>query len=139
MQVFGQYEAYDETMWKTWTPVPESTQITVAPESTTAQKSGTALPILQSLINAAGIVGAKYFEMTAAKETAQAQAELISRMRAAQVAPAQASVIPTTRTAGVPLTSNWPVLAIVAIGAYLVARGGKSEGVGTVHRRRVRR
>jgi hypothetical protein len=97
--------------------------------STGATVSSGALPVLQSLISAAGQVGAKYLEVSAVKEQAKAQAEVLARLRAQQ-----ATMIPTridsspppspvTKIAGI----EWPIWAIIGIGAFIVIRGKKKE------------
>jgi len=125
----GQYETYDPTMWETWFPTPVTTPYSPG-SSGGAQTSESILPILQSLITAAGQVGAKYMEVEAAKTQAQAQAEAISRLRAQQAALVP-TVTPTTTTPTGGLAKiagiEWPIWAILGVGAYLIVRGKKGR------------
>ncbi|MCL6542057.1 MAG: hypothetical protein K6T87_15990 [Roseiflexus sp.] len=134
----GQYEVYDPEMWKSSIyngkaqEYPSETRYVSLYQSTTgAQPSTSALPLLQNLISAVGQIGSKYLELSAVKEQAKAQAELMERMRVQQagVIPTQQKVpqyyqAPTAKIAGV----EWPILAIIGIGAFLVLRGGKDSG-----------
>ena len=81
-----------------------------------ATVSSGVLPILQSVITAAGSVGTAYLGLEKTKVQAQQAA----------IAPKLITTTQQPITAGFDLGGNLPILAILGIGAFLVMRGGKS-------------
>lgn len=149
---FGQYEseAGGGDIWAGSVYQPE-TEVTIAPtwvkewvgqyqpSIPSSISSGGILPILTSLVTGAAAVGSKFIQLQSSKE----QAKTVQQMRAAGTIPAGYTLSPTgqlvpIQTAGFSLGGNWPILAIVGIGAFLVMRGKKS-GPGEIKTRRVRR
>jgi len=113
-----------------WT-VYEVPTINLSSVSTEAQRSSTnILPVLSNIITSAGAVIGKVFETKAVKEQAEAakaQAETLARLRTTTI-PAIQPTQPL-KIAGI----DWPILAIIGIGAFIVLRGKKKE------ERRIRR
>lgn len=123
---FGQYESYDPEMWK---------NSIYATESGGSVQSSSILPIFQSLISGASPVISKYFELQAAKQTAEAQKALAeATIKRAQLVPAtgapQTAVTPTASI----IPQNWPILAIIGIG-LIVALRGREKGVREIETR----
>jgi len=114
----GQYEEYSPDMWKG--SIYDLSSVSTGAQSSSSQ----ALPVLQSLISSAGVVLGKYFELSAVKEQAEAaktQAEILAKLRTPTTTTAiqPAAITPTTKIAGV----EWPILAIIGFGIFVVLRG----------------
>jgi len=94
------------------------------------------LPVLQNIVSGAAPVVAEFLKLQQVKSQAAAISTMTPTQQAAYLA-ATAPKVVTPVQAGFALPSNWPILGIIAIGAFLVLRGRKSAV--SVRGKRIRR
>ena len=90
----------------------------------TTSWTGGILPALQNVVSGAAPVVAAYLKLQSVKEQAAAVSKMTPTQQAAYLA-ATAPKVVTPVQARFALPSNWPILGIIAIGAFLVLRGRK--------------
>lgn len=107
---------------------------TLYPDTTSVV--GNVLPVLQSIVSGAAPVVAEYLKLQSVKSQAAAISQMTPTQQAAYLATTAPKVV-TPVQAGLALPSNWPILAIIGIGALLVLKGRKPSA--PVKMARVRR
>jgi len=96
------------------------------------------LPVLQNVVSGAAPIVSEFLKLQQVKSQAAAISTMTPTQQAAYLA-ATAPKVVTPVQAGFALPSNWPILGIIAIGAFLVLRGRKPSvpvKAGRVRRRR---
>jgi hypothetical protein len=139
---FGQYSAEDIELapsgdvWSGSTYDPGMTPaswvtswVSTAPSSSGGSNiTSGILPVLNSILSAGAQVGSAYLGLQAAKEKAAAVPVLAAAATtpAGYTRTATGQLVPITPTqAGILGGMSWPIIGIIAIGAFLVLRGGK--------------